>query len=132
VSYLLDTDTCSIHLRTPSGLAARFQQYSGRLNISTVSVGELYVWAFRLKNSSRRFLQLQELFDEVAAVPFDLLCAEEFGKARASLMRHGINIPRVDLTIASVALAHDWTLVTHNTKDFERIPGLRLEDWISG
>ena len=43
----------------------------------------------------------------------------------------GVTVPTADLMIAAVALAHDLTLVTHNTADFQAIPGLRLEDWLS-
>ena len=47
------------------------------------------------------------------------------------LRRQGIVIPALDLLIAAVALLYDLTLVTNNTKDFQNIPGLRLEDWLS-
>jgi len=50
---------------------------------------------------------------------------------RGSLLRQGIRVSPVDLMIASVALVHDLTLVTHNTRDFQNIPGLRLEDWLT-
>jgi tRNA(fMet)-specific endonuclease VapC len=49
---------------------------------------------------------------------------------RASLRRQGIEINTTDLMIASIALVHDLTLVTHNTVDFQNIPGLRLDDWL--
>jgi tRNA(fMet)-specific endonuclease VapC len=50
---------------------------------------------------------------------------------RGCLLRQGIRVSPVDLMIASVALVHDLTLVTHNTRDFQNIPGLRLEDWLT-
>ena len=63
-------------------------------------------------------------------VDFDVDCAKEFGKLRGSLLRQGISVSRIDLLIASVALVHNLTLVTHNTADFQLIPGLRLDDWL--
>jgi tRNA(fMet)-specific endonuclease VapC len=49
---------------------------------------------------------------------------------RGKLLQQGISVSRVDLLIGSVALAHNLTMVTHNTADFQNIPGLRLEDWL--
>ena len=56
--------------------------------------------------------------------------AHEFGQARGTLLQQGISVGRMDLMIGSVALVHNLTLVTHNTADFENIPGLRLDDWL--
>lgn len=88
MSFLLDTDTCSFHLRKRVQLTSRVIQYSGRLSIATISLGE------------------------------------------STLQQRGQVVPAADLMIGCVALAHDLTLVTHNTKDFVLVPGLRLDDWI--
>ena len=55
----------------------------------------------------------------------------EFGKVKGELLQKGVSIPEVDLMIATAALVHNLTLVTHNTADFQNIPGLRLEDWLT-
>ena len=68
---------------------------------------------------------------EVEVLVYDAACAEVFGAVRGGLLRRGQDVPVPDLLIASVALAHDLTLVTHNTADFAAIPGLRLEDWLA-
>jgi len=62
---------------------------------------------------------------------FDQDGAEQFGRVRGSLLQQGISVPTADLMIASVALVHNLTLVTHNTADFQNIPGLRLDDWLT-
>jgi tRNA(fMet)-specific endonuclease VapC len=62
---------------------------------------------------------------------FDSTCAEKFGQVRGTLLKKGVSIPTVDLMIASAALVHNLTLVTHNTADFQNIPGLRLDDWLT-
>jgi tRNA(fMet)-specific endonuclease VapC len=67
---------------------------------------------------------------EVAEIPFDNACAEQFGKKRIELRRTGIEVGTTDLMIGAVALLHNLTLVTHNTADFRNITGLRLEDWL--
>lgn len=131
MSFLLDTDTCSAHLRRPAGLAHRFFQHAGRLHISTVTLAELYAGAFHL-------LQPQPLLDQVAAlatdvrlVEFDSGCAFEFGRVRGTLLKQGISVPTADLMIAATALTHGLTLVTHNTADYRFVPGLRLDDWLA-
>ncbi len=53
------------------------------------------------------------------------------GRIRGSQLRQGVSYASIDLLIAATALVHDLTLVTHNTKDFARIPDLRIEDWIA-
>ena len=131
MSYLLDTNICSEHLKRPSGLVHRFIQHSGRLHISTVVLGELYAWAYRRPDPRRLMRAIQtELLADVVVLPYDAACAEEFGKTRGTLLQQGIEVDPVDLMIASTALVHDFTLVTHNTADFQHIPGLRLEDWL--
>jgi tRNA(fMet)-specific endonuclease VapC len=62
-------------------------------------------------------------------LPFDDAAAEAYGRLRAELARRGTPIGPNDLMIAAIALAHDLTLVTHNTAEFSRVSGLRLEDW---
>jgi tRNA(fMet)-specific endonuclease VapC len=71
------------------------------------------------------------LFREVSVVQFDNDCAKEFGRTRVQMRRQGVEVPSVDLQIASVALVYDLTLVTHNTAHFENIPDLRQDDWLT-
>lgn len=132
MSFLLDTDTCSAHLKRPSGLIHRFIQHSGRLHISTITLGELYAWAYRRTNPSRLLSAIQsDLLSDVQVHNFDTVCAHQFGHVRGTLLRAGLHVPMPDLMIASVALVHNLTLVTHNTADFQHIPGLRLDDWLT-
>jgi tRNA(fMet)-specific endonuclease VapC len=131
VSYLLDTDTCSYHLRRPSGLIHRFIQHSGRLFLPTIALGELYAWVYRRDDPTRGVAAIEQFVrHEVQVLVFDGQCAQEFGRMRGRLLRQGIVVSRLDLMIASVALVHDLTVVTHNLADFQNIPGLRLADWL--
>ena len=131
MSFLLDTDHLSAHLRRPAGLVHRFVQYSGRLYTPSIAMAELYVWAYRRPDPRAALASIDTmLFHEVGVVDYDIDCAAEFGRVRIALRRQRIEIPTVDLMIASVALVFDLTMVTHNTADFERIPGLRLDDWL--
>ena len=63
------------------------------------------------------------------SLPFDDRAAEEYGKVRSHLAVLGTPIGPNDLMIAAIALANHMTLVTHNTAEFSRVPGLTLEDW---
>jgi tRNA(fMet)-specific endonuclease VapC len=67
---------------------------------------------------------------DTCSAHFDSACAERFGEVRGTLLQKGITVSRMDLLIASVAMVHDLTLVTHNTADYQSIPGLRLDDWL--
>jgi tRNA(fMet)-specific endonuclease VapC len=130
MTHLLDTNICSAHMRRPAGLAHRFFQSAGRIAISSVVLAELYAGAYKHPNPARLLVLIRELLDEVAVVDFDSASAEQYGKLQGALLQRGISVPTADLMIASVALVHDLTLVTHNTADFRNIPGLRLVDWL--
>ncbi len=132
MNFLLDTKICSAHLKRPAGLMHRFVQHAGGLCISTIVLGELYTWAYNRKNWAEAVQRIEEdLLPDVIALDFDSPCANEFGRVRAQLLQVGISVSRLDLLIASVALVHNLTLVTHNTADFQNIPNLRLEDWLT-
>ncbi len=131
MNFLLDTDTCSVHMRRPTKLAHRFMQYTGQLAISAVTLAELDSGAYKHSQVNRLLGLIGDLLQEVDVIDFDRVCAERFGQVRGTLLRQGISVPTADLMIASSALAHNLTLVTHNTTDFQNIPGLRLEDWLT-
>jgi tRNA(fMet)-specific endonuclease VapC len=132
VSFLLDTNILSEHLRRPAGLVHRFVQHSGRLYTSSISLGELYDWANGRKDPAPTLAAIQDLLTyEVNVILFDADCAEEFGKLRVDLRRQGITVDNMDLLIAVTARVYDLTLVTHNTRHFQDVPNLRLEDWLT-
>jgi tRNA(fMet)-specific endonuclease VapC len=131
MTHLLDTNICSEHMRRPGGLAHRFFQHSGQIAISTVVLAELYAGAYKRPNPARILGLIADLLLEVAVLDFDSQCAERFGVTQGSLLQQGISVPVADMMIASVALVHDLTLLTHNTMDYRNIPGLRLDDWLA-
>ena len=132
MSFLLDTNICSAHLRRTTIFTHKFIQYAGRLHLPTIVLGELYAWAYSRDNPSELLKLIEnELIEDVKILPFDEFAAFEFGKIRGSFIRQGIVFSFMDLAIASIALANDLTLVTHNTADFVKIPNLRVEDWLT-
>jgi len=131
VIYLLDTDTCSGHIRRPAGFAHRFIQFGGQIAIPSVVLAELRAGAHMRANSQPLLRKIDELLVDLDVLDFDSRCADQYGLLRGSLGRRGLTVAVIDLMIASVALVHDLTVVTHNTAHFARIPGLRLEDWLA-
>jgi tRNA(fMet)-specific endonuclease VapC len=106
-------------------------QYGGRLWISTITLSDLYTWAYKQNDPAIILDKVRDFLLDVQVLPFDEQCARELGKLRGTLLRQGISVSPMDLMIGSIALVHNLTLVTHNTADFQRIPDLRLEDWLT-
>ena len=130
MNFLLDTDICSAHMRRPASLAHRFDQYTGQIAISSVTLAELYAGAYKHSQVNRLLTLIADLLQEVQVIDFDSACAEKFGQVRGALLQRGISPPTTDLMIATAALVHNLTLVTHNTMDFQNVPGLRMDDWL--
>jgi tRNA(fMet)-specific endonuclease VapC len=131
VSYLLDTNICSAYLRGDGRVFNRFVQHTGGLGVSVIVIAELYSWVYRAKTSSARLAGLSNLFSEVNLFAVDFDVARKFGEIRAALLDRGQPMPEIDLLIASTAVVHDPTLVTHNVRDFALVPSLRIEDWLA-
>jgi tRNA(fMet)-specific endonuclease VapC len=94
-------------------------------------LGELYAWVYRRGSPQPLVDRIEnELLPDVFVLDFERACAIEFGRLRGDLLRRGIAVSRSDLLIAATAIVHDLTLVSHNTRDFKRIPGLMLDDWL--
>ena len=131
MNFLLDTDTCSAHMRRPARLAHRFVQHIGQLAISSVTLAELYAGAYKHSQADRLLALIADLRQELGVIDFDEACAHRFGQVRGELSQRGISVPTADLMIASAALVHNLTLVTHNVADYRNVPGLRLDDWLT-
>ena len=131
MKFLIDTDICSAHMRRPASLAHRFIQHTGQIAISSVTLAELYAGAYKHSQASRLLALIAELLQEVHVIDFDAACAETFGLVRGTLLQKGIAVPTTDLMIASAALTHDLSMVTHNIKDYQNIPDLHLVDWLN-
>jgi predicted nucleic acid-binding protein len=130
VSFLIDTDICSLYLKRPSQLAAKFQQYYGRLHLSAITVGEIRAWTLRRNTPPSRVNDLDNLLRVVDVVAVDQAVADRFGALRAAQLDSGTQTPRLDLLIGATALVHNLTLVTHNVKDYVYVPGLSIIDWL--
>jgi tRNA(fMet)-specific endonuclease VapC len=90
---------------------------------------ELHYGALRSANPSRNLAKQKEVLDLFVSLPFDDLAATKAGEIRTNLANLGTPIGFYDLLIASLAIVNNLTLVTHNTREFERVSELMLEDW---
>jgi tRNA(fMet)-specific endonuclease VapC len=128
VSYLLDTNAVIALLRgvAPVARKARFVG-SGGLLLSTIVRHELYFGAYGSDQTNETLRRIDGLALEVVA--FDDVDARVAAELRSILKRAGTPIGPLDTLIAGQALARDLTLVTRNTREFLRVPDLRVENW---
>jgi len=131
VSYLLDTDTCSAHLKHHPAVFSKVMLHFGNLHISAITAGELLTWGNRANAAKSRLADTRDFLSAVATQNIDLAIAERFALLRAAQLDHGRTIGPFDLLKAAVALELGLTLVTHNTRDYSGIAGLQIEDWLS-
>ena len=131
LKYLLDTNIVIYTMKNrPQRVKIRFQQHHGQMGISTVTIGELVFGAEHSQQTERNLADLEALAARLEVLPFDNQAAYHFGQIRAALYRTGQPIGPYDMMIAGQARAAGLKLVTNNVKEFERVPGLLLENWI--
>ena len=133
MTFLLDSNAWIGWLRqSQPKLVARIKQENpANIVLCSVVLGELIYGAERSGAAHRagNLLRVEQLRVQYASIPFEDLAAEEYGRIRAHLATVGTPIGPNDLMIAAIALANQLTLVTHNTAEFSRVPGLTIEDW---
>ena len=128
---MLDTNICiyAIKQRPPEVLAALRAQEVAGLGLSSVTVAEL-AFGVAKSGSARNQKALEQFLEPLEIADFDLSAALVYGRLRAALEAAGTPIGPLDTQIAAHALALGVTLVSNNQREFSRVPGLRLEDWV--
>ena len=134
MTFLLDTNACIRALNgSCAALEARLRIHPPQdIRLSAVTKAELLYGAYRSTRAAENLALLEKFWAPFVSLPFDDRSAREYGRIRSDLSRAGEPIGPNDLLIASVARAHDLTLVTHNLREFSRVPALSLEDWEAG
>ena len=132
VAKLLDTNICIYVARShPATVARRFTRAApGSLGISIITWGELWFGAAKSNDPSRAHSLLEQFSRVVQVVPLTAGAGLRYGEVRATLQRAGTPIGNNDLWIAAHALALGVPLVSNNLREFERVPGLKLENWV--
>jgi len=133
---LLDTDVLS-HLLRPDarlGVVERLRQVPMRNRfISAISVGEIVYGIERTRRNEAIRARLEaDFLARIEVLPFDTQAARTYGRLRASLERAGQPLDEPDMRIASIAISRGLTLISGNESHFGRVPGLSLENWLSG
>jgi len=129
---MLDTNICIYIIKNrPQSVKERFREFEiGELCISTITVSELMYGAFKSEHTEKNLKAIESFLMPFEIVDYDFTASVEYGKIRAYLEKKGRVIGNMDMQIAGHALALDVVLVTNNTKEFERVEGLGLDNWV--
>jgi tRNA(fMet)-specific endonuclease VapC len=128
--YVLDTNTLIYFFRGQGNVAQNlWQQQPQKIGLSAIVLFELKVGIAKSTSPQKRQQQLQTILDTVQFLPFGLSEVDQAANIRVALEKEGLSIGPNDILIAATALANQAILVTHNTKEFGRIPQLQTDDW---
>lgn len=131
IKYMLDTDTCIFTIkRKPTHLKRLFNAHIGQLCISSVTWGELICGAEKSQQVERNLNDIEGFAARLEILPFDEPAARHFGQVKAELERQGNPIGAYDMMIAGHGRSQGLILVTNNGREFKRVDGLRVENWI--
>ena len=129
--YMLDTNICIYAIKhKPEQVFQRLQEHEpSEICISSVTYAELVHGVEKSRSVEKNRVALALLLANIEIMSFDSLAAESYGKVRADLEKAGTPIGPLDMMIAGHAKSLGYIVVTNNTKEFERVKGLKLENW---
>ena len=132
MKYMLDTNMIAyIRNQRPETVMQHFAKYRPEdLCISVITLAELEYGVFRSSKPDQNRQALMMLLGRITVIPFDSFAARECGRIRNDLSKKGELIGANDLLIAAHALSLGVTLITNNTREFERVEGLAIENWV--
>jgi len=129
--YLLDTNTLIYFFKGLGNVAKNLLEHSPKeIAIPSIVVYELQVGIAKSTSPQKREKQLQTLLSQVEIIDFTCKEAKASAKIRADLESKGEPISPIDTLIAGYAIAHNYTLVTNNTKEFKKVEKIKLENWL--
>ena len=131
--YMLDTNILVYAIRHPGDTIndVLAKHVANDICISSITYGELEYGVCKSAHPNRNRQALRQMLSGIPILDFDWLAAEHFGDIFASLERKGLRIGDRDMLIAAHARSLDYTLVTNNTREFSRVDGLTVEDWLN-
>jgi len=130
VKYCLDTSTLIYFFKGLGNVSSQMLTVApGEIAVPAIVMFELEVGIGKSSSPRKRTTQLQEFISLVTIISFGQSEAKCAAGIRIKLERQGLSIGPYDILIAASALANNRTLVTHNTREFERVDGLKIEDW---
>lgn len=130
--YLLDTDVCIYLMKNSFPILTKrvLKTSPDEVAVSSITLFELEYGASKSRWGERTRDKLYTFLSPFTVLPFDANDAICAGSLRSYLAHRGNPIGPYDIQIAAQGLARDMTVVTHNTNEFSRVPGLKVEDWI--
>ena len=134
MQFLLDTDICIyIIKKKPVEVIQKFREYPvGDIGLSSITLAELKYGVQKSKQPSRNARALEKFLIPLSILEFDYKAANDYGKVRAELEAQGKPIGPLDTLIAAHALSLNLTLITNNMREFSRVSGLKVTNWVSG
>ena len=130
MAYLIDTDTIIFALRGDSSVLAKFEENKNLpFSISMITYAELVFGAKRSQNEQKNMIKVNHIRDIYPIEELNEGVIEVFADIKAKMFDKGIRIEDMDLLIAATAIYNELTLVTNNTKHFEDVPNLKIENW---
>lgn len=132
LTFMLDTNI-AIHVIKQRPIAAlnKFNQYAARICVSSITVAELYFGAENSQNMAKNLVQVDDFLSRLVILDYDSQAASHYGNIYADLTKRGNVISENDMHIAGHARSRGLILVTNNLREFERVEGLRLDNWVS-
>lgn len=131
LKYLLDTNICIFTIKNkPDHVRELFKRHQEQLCISTITLMELIYGAEKSSNPSHNLFIVEGFAARLEVLDYDTAAAAHTGQIRAELARTGTPIGPYDQMIAGHARSRGLITVTHDSREFRRVPGLRVEDWI--
>ncbi len=129
MSYLLDTDTCIYWLRNRQSVRERVREVGwNQITICLITVAELYYGAYNSDRVTENLARAEFFIQQLPVLPLSNNALRRFGQLKAELRKAGQPLADFDLLIASISLAESYVLVTNNTRHYDRIPELQLEN----
>ncbi len=131
IQFLLDTNIVIYVIKQrPAAALATFNRHQGRMAVSSITVAELVHGAEKSQYPARNLNVVEDFCSRLAVLPYTVEAAYHYGNIRAVLEQSGQTIGVNDLHIAAHARSHGLTLVSNNLREFERVPGLLLANWV--
>ena len=130
MAYLIDTDTIIFVLRGDKTVSAKFEENKHiPISISMITYAELVFGAKRSQNERKNMMKVNRIREIYPIEELNTGVMEVFADIKSKMYAKAIRIADMDLLIAATAIYNDLTLVTNNTKHFENVPVLKLENW---
>lgn len=130
MAYLIDTDIIIFALRGDKNVLTKFEENKNLpISISMITYAELIFGAKRSQNEQKNMIKVNHIRDIYAIENLNEGVMEVFADVKEKMFEKGIRIEDMDLLIAATAIYNELTLVTNNTKHFENVPNLKLENW---